>query len=205
MLGKTNMDEFAMGSSNENSYYGTVQNPWDLTKVPGGSSGGSASAVAARIIPATTGSDTGGSIRQPASFCGICGIKPTYGRISRWGMVAFASSFDQAGPFATSAEDLSLLLQVMAGHDPKDSTSIRRDVENYQAHLNQPLDGISIGIPKEYFIDELDPDIAQAVMESAHILEKRGATFKRNIITTHKICFCLLLYSYNGRVLFEFS
>lgn len=178
MLGKTNMDQFAMGSSNENSYYGAVQNPWDISKVPGGSSGGSACAVAARLIPAATGSDTGGSIRQPASFCGICGIKPTYGRVSRWGMVAFASSFDQAGAFAKSAEDLCLLLQTMAGHDAKDSTSVACEVENYQQNLNQRLDGISIGIPKEYFINELDADIADSVMQSAYILEKQGATLK---------------------------
>ena len=151
MLGKTNMDEFAMGSSNETSYYGAVKNPWNLKAVPGGSSGGSAAAVAARIAPAATGTDTGGSIRQPAAFCGITGLKPTYGRVSRFGMIAFASSLDQAGPMGQSASDCALLLNAMAGFDEKDSTSIEKDVPDYSADLDKPLDGLRIGLPKEYF------------------------------------------------------
>jgi len=151
MLGKTNMDEFAMGSSNETSYYGPVKNPWDLKAVPGGSSGGSASAVAARLAPASTGTDTGGSIRQPAAFCGITGLKPTYGRVSRFGMIAFASSLDQAGPMGQSASDCALLLNAMAGFDEKDSTSIEKEVPDYSADLEKPLDGLKIGLPKEYF------------------------------------------------------
>ncbi len=151
MLGKTNMDEFAMGSSNETSYYGVVKNPWNLNTVPGGSSGGSAACVAARIAPAATGTDTGGSIRQPAALCGITGLKPTYGRVSRFGMIAFASSLDQAGPMAQSASDCALLLNAMAGFDEKDSTSIEKDVPDYSADLDKPLQGLRIGLPREYF------------------------------------------------------
>ncbi len=151
MLGKTNMDEFAMGSSNETSYYGAVKNPWNLKAVPGGSSGGSAAAVSARIAPAATGTDTGGSIRQPAAFCGITGLKPTYGRVSRFGMIAFASSLDQAGPMGQSASDCALLLNAMAGFDEKDSTSIEKDVPDYSADLEKSLKGLRIGLPKEYF------------------------------------------------------
>jgi len=151
MLGKTNMDEFAMGSSNETSYYGAVKNPWNLQTVPGGSSGGSAAAVGARLTPAATGTDTGGSIRQPAAFCGITGLKPTYGRVSRFGMIAFASSLDQAGPMGQSASDCALLLNAMAGFDEKDSTSIEKAVPDYSADLNKSLDGLRIGLPKEYF------------------------------------------------------
>ena len=151
MLGKTNMDEFAMGSSNETSYYGAVKNPWNLKAVPGGSSGGSAAAVAARLAPAATGTDTGGSIRQPAAFCGITGIKPTYGRVSRFGMIAFASSLDQAGPMGQSASDCALLLNAMSGFDEKDSTSIEKEVPDYSADLDKPLAGLRIGLPKEYF------------------------------------------------------
>ena len=151
MLGKTNMDEFAMGSSNETSYYGAVKNPWNLQAVPGGSSGGSAAAVSARIAPAATGTDTGGSIRQPAAFCGITGLKPTYGRVSRFGMIAFASSLDQAGPMGQSASDCALLLNAMAGFGEKDSTCIEKDVPDYSADLEKPLDGLRIGLPKEYF------------------------------------------------------
>ncbi len=150
-LGKTNMDEFAMGSANENSHYGPVKNPWQLDHVSGGSSGGSAAAVAARLLPATTGTDTGGSIRQPAAFTNLTGLKPTYGRISRWGMIAYASSLDQAGPLARTAEDCALLLQGMAGFDPKDSTSIDEAVPDYSATLNDSLEGLRIGVPKEYF------------------------------------------------------
>jgi len=169
MLGKTNMDEFAMGSSNETSYYGAVKNPWNLKAVPGGSSGGSAAAVSARIAPAATGTDTGGSIRQPAAFCGITGIKPTYGRVSRFGMIAFASSLDQAGPMGQSASDCALLLNAMAGFDEKDSTSIEKEVPDYSAELNRPLAGLRIGLPKEYFAhaeDGMNPSV-EAVINAA--------------------------------------
>lgn len=175
MLGKTNMDEFAMGSSNENSFYGPALNPWDTNRVPGGSSGGSAAAVAARLAPAATGTDTGGSIRQPASFCGITGLKPTYGRISRLGMVAFASSLDQAGPLAQTAEDCALLLNAMAGHDPLDSTSSTHATEDYTASLGNSLQGLRIGIPKEYFGDSLATETAACIQASLAELEKLGA------------------------------
>jgi aspartyl-tRNA(Asn)/glutamyl-tRNA(Gln) amidotransferase subunit A len=151
MLGKTNMDEFAMGSSNETSFYGPVKNPWDITCVPGGSSGGSATCIAARLAPGATATDTGGSIRQPAALCGITGLKPTYGRVSRWGMIAFASSLDQAGPMARTAEDVALMLGAMAGFDPKDSTCLDREVPDYTADLNKDLRGLKIGVPREYF------------------------------------------------------
>ena len=177
-LGKTNMDEFAMGSSNETSFYGPVKNPWDTERVPGGSSGGSASAVAARLCPAATGTDTGGSIRQPASLCGITGLKPTYGRVSRYGMIAFASSLDQGGPMTQTAEDAALLLNVMAGIDSKDSTSADRPVEDYTANLNQSIEGLKIGLPKQYFDDSLDTNIAQQVETAIKELEKLGATCK---------------------------
>jgi aspartyl-tRNA(Asn)/glutamyl-tRNA(Gln) amidotransferase subunit A len=177
-LGKTNMDEFAMGSANESSYYGPVKNPWNLEYVPGGSSGGSAAAVAARLIPAATGTDTGGSIRQPAALTNLTGLKPTYGRVSRWGMIAYASSLDQAGPLARNAEDCALLLQGMAGFDPKDSTSIDEPVPDYSASLNGSLQGLRIGIPKEYFGAGLDPRIAELVLESVKELEKLGAVVK---------------------------
>lgn len=149
-LGKTNMDEFAMGSSNETSYYGPVKNPWDRLAVPGGSSGGSACAVAARLAPAATGTDTGGSIRQPAALCGVSGIKPTYGLVSRYGMIAFASSLDQAGPMAKSAEDLALLLNIMVGFDERDSTSLQREKEDYTRDLEKSVSGLRIGLPKEF-------------------------------------------------------
>ncbi|GLZ83981.1 glutamyl-tRNA(Gln) amidotransferase subunit A [Metapseudomonas resinovorans] len=177
-LGKLNMDEFAMGSSNESSHYGAVKNPWALDRVPGGSSGGSAAAVAARLVPAATGTDTGGSIRQPAAFTNLTGIKPTYGRVSRWGMIAYASSLDQGGPLARTAEDCALMLGAIAGFDPKDSTSVDQPVDDYLASLNQPLAGLRIGLPKEYFGAGLDSRIADAVMAVVEELKKLGATVK---------------------------
>src|SRR5450830_1811243 len=175
-LGKLNCDEFAMGSANENSAFGHVQNPWDTTRTPGGSSGGSAAAVAARLVPAATGTDTGGSIRQPASFCGITGIKPTYGRASRYGMVAFASSLDQAGPMARTAEDCGLLLSAMCGPDPdRDSTSLDVPAEDFSRTLNDPIKGLRIGIPKEFFGEGLAPDVRAAVDGALRELEKLGA------------------------------
>lgn len=175
MLGKTNMDEFAMGSSNETSFYGAVKNPWNTRAVPGGSSGGSAASVAARLAPAATGTDTGGSIRQPASFCGITGLKPTYGRVSRYGMIAFASSLDQAGPMAQSAEDCALLLNAMSGFDPKDSTSLEQPVPDYSAELNKPLGGLRIGLPKEYFGEGLSADINKVVQTALQQYRDMGA------------------------------
>ena len=177
-VGKTNMDEFAMGSSNENSFYGPVKNPWDLSAVPGGSSGGSAAAVAAGLVPAAMGTDTGGSIRQPAAFCGITGLKPTYGRVSRYGIIAYASSLDQAGPMARSAEDCAHLLGVIAGHDGRDSTSVARGVPDYVEGLNAPLSGLKIGLPKEYFGDGLDPAVEKAVREAVSVYESLGATVR---------------------------
>ncbi len=180
MLGKTNMDEFAMGSSNETSFYGVVRNPWNLNTVPGGSSGGSAASVAARITPVATGTDTGGSIRQPAALCGITGLKPTYGRCSRFGMVAFASSLDQAGPMGQSASDCAMLLGAMAGFDEKDSTSIEKEVPDYIAGLDKPLDGLRIGLPKEYFSrDEngngMDESVEAVVRDALQQYESMGA------------------------------
>ena len=177
-LGKTNMDEFAMGSSNETSFYGQVQNPWDKQCVPGGSSGGSAAAVAARLAPIATGTDTGGSIRQPASLCNLTGLKPTYGRISRYGMIAFASSLDQAGPMAHSAEDAALLLNEMAGFDPRDSTSVEQTVPDYSASLNDAIEGLKIGLPKEYFSEGLDPQVASVIEAAIKTYESLGATIK---------------------------
>jgi len=176
MLGKTNMDEFAMGSSNETSCYGPVRNPWDRTRVPGGSSGGSAAAVAARLAPVATGTDTGGSIRQPAALCGITGLKPTYGRVSRWGMIAFASSLDQGGPMALNAQDCALLLNAMAGHCARDSTSVARADEDYTRLLDAPLAGLRIGLPTEYFAAGLDASIRAAIEASIEVLERLGAT-----------------------------
>ncbi len=175
MLGKTNMDEFAMGSSNETSFYGPVKNPWDTKAVPGGSSGGSAACVAARLAPGATGTDTGGSIRQPAALCGITGLKPTYGRVSRYGMIAFASSLDQAGPMARTAEDCALMLGAMAGFDERDSTSVERDVPDYTADLNKDLKGLKIGLPKEYFGEGLDAEVASAVNAAIEEYKKLGA------------------------------
>ncbi len=177
-LGKLNMDEFAMGSSNETSFYGSVKNPWNLEHVPGGSSGGSAAAVAARLIPAATGSDSGGSIRQPAAFNNLTGIKPTYGRVSRWGMVAYASSFDQAGPLARTAEDCALLLTAMAGFDQRDSTSAEQPNEDYSAALNQPLAGLRVGLPKEFFSSELNSQIADQTLAVVEWLKQQGAEVK---------------------------
>ena len=175
MLGKTNMDEFAMGSSNETSYFGPVKNPWDTDRVPGGSSGGSAAAIAADLCAMATGTDTGGSIRQPAAFCGITGLKPTYGRISRWGMIAFASSLDQAGPICKSAEDAALMLNAMAGLDTKDSTCADVPVDDYTADLNNSLQGLRIGIPRQHFAEGLSPEVEQAVREALGVYENLGA------------------------------
>jgi aspartyl-tRNA(Asn)/glutamyl-tRNA(Gln) amidotransferase subunit A len=185
-LGKTNMDEFAMGSSNENSAYGPVLNPWNAAHVAGGSSGGSAAAVAAGLAPIATGTDTGGSIRQPAAFCGLTGIKPTYGRVSRYGMIAYASSLDQAGPMGKTAEDCALLLSAMSSHDPLDSTSLADSGEDYGRYLTQawqagntnpvkPLEGLRIGLPKEFFAEGLAPDVAKSVNEAAKLFEHFGA------------------------------
>jgi aspartyl-tRNA(Asn)/glutamyl-tRNA(Gln) amidotransferase subunit A len=175
-LGKLNCDEFAMGSANENSYFGAVKNPWDKTAVPGGSSGGSAAAIAARLTPAATGTDTGGSIRQPAAFCGITGIKPTYSSVSRYGMIAFASSLDQGGPMAQTAEDCGLLLNAMVGFDEKDSTSLDRKPEDFNRDLNKSIQGLRIGVPKEFFGAGLAPDVEQAVRAALAEYEKLGAT-----------------------------
>ena len=178
ILGKTNMDEFAMGSSNETSFYGPVKNPWDHNAVPGGSSGGSAACVAARIAPASTGTDTGGSIRQPAALCGITGLKPTYGRISRYGMIAFASSLDQAGPMTRTAEDAAIMLNTMAGFDERDSTCLDKPVPDYTAELTNNLEGLKIGLPKEYFGEGLDTEMGAAVDAAIKEYEKLGATVK---------------------------
>ena len=169
------MDEFAMGSSNETSFYGPVKNPWDILSVPGGSSGGSACAVAARMAPAATGTDTGGSIRQPASLCGVSGIKPTYGLVSRYGMIAFASSLDQGGPIAKSAADLALMLNVMVGFDARDSTSLQHENEDYTRDLERPIEGLRIGLPKEYFAEGLSDDVSRAVDAAVAEYSKLGA------------------------------
>ena len=176
-IGKTNMDEFAMGSSNETSYFGNVHNPWKKGYVPGGSSGGSAAAVAAGIVPAATGTDTGGSIRQPAAHCGITGIKPTYGRVSRWGMIAFASSLDQAGPLARSAEDCAILLNEMSGHDSKDTTSLDIESTDLLNSINQPIKGLKIGIVKEFSLGDLDSEVQNRFEDSKKLYESLGAKF----------------------------
>lgn len=176
-LGKLNMDEFAMGSSNETSFYGPVKNPWNLDYVPGGSSGGSSAAVSGRLVPIATGTDTGGSIRQPAALCGITGLKPTYGRVSRYGMIAFASSLDQAGIMSVDAQDCAMLLNAMAGHDPKDSTSVDHPVPDYTATLNNPIKGLRVGLPKEYFEHALDPAMEKVVEDAVNKLRELGATF----------------------------
>ncbi|WP_442498465.1 Asp-tRNA(Asn)/Glu-tRNA(Gln) amidotransferase subunit GatA [Methylobacter sp. sgz302048] len=178
MLGKLNMDEFAMGSSNETSYYGAVRNPWDLNAIPGGSSGGSAAAVAAGLAVCATGTDTGGSIRQPASHCGITGLKPTYGRVSRYGMIAYASSLDQGGPMARSAEDAAIMLQVMAGFDERDSTSVDLPVPDYRAELNNSIEGLKIGLPKEFFGAGLNSDVAAVIEAAVNEYRKLGAHIK---------------------------
>jgi aspartyl-tRNA(Asn)/glutamyl-tRNA(Gln) amidotransferase subunit A len=176
ILGKTNMDEFAMGSSNETSFYGAVKNPWAKQAVPGGSSGGSAASVAARLAPASTGTDTGGSIRQPAALCGITGLKPTYGRVSRYGMIAFASSLDQAGPMTQTAEDAAMMLNVMAGFDKRDSTSVDKSVPDYTVSLNDSIEGLKIGLPQEYFGEGLDAGIGKAIDEAIKQYEQLGAS-----------------------------
>ncbi|MGD9126956.1 MAG: Asp-tRNA(Asn)/Glu-tRNA(Gln) amidotransferase subunit GatA [Planctomycetia bacterium] len=178
LIGRVNMDEFAMGGSNENSAYGPVCNPWDTDRVPGGSSGGSAAAVAARMASMALGSDTGGSIRAPAGLCGITGMKPTYGRVSRYGLVAFASSLDQIGPMGQTAHDIALLLEVIAGHDPADSTSVDLPVPEYTKTIDQPLDGLRLGVPKEYFGEGLDPEVEAAVREAIRVYESLGATIQ---------------------------
>jgi len=186
-LGKTNMDEFAMGSSNETSYFGAVKNPWNTAHVPGGSSGGAAACVAARMAPAATGTDTGGSIRQPAALCGITGLKPTYGLVSRFGMIAFASSLDQAGPMAPSAEDCALLLNVMTGFDPNDSTSLERDKEDYTRDLGKPLAGLRVGLPREFFAEGLNNEVATAVETAIAELKKLGATMVEISLANSKL------------------
>ncbi len=188
MLGKTNMDEFAMGSTNENSYYGPVKNPWDTNAIPGGSSGGSAAAVAAQLVAGATGTDTGGSIRQPASHCGITGLKPTYGRVSRYGMVAYASSLDQAGPMTRSAEDAAIMLNAMAGFDHRDSTCLDREVPDYTATLNNSLEGLTIGLPKEYFAEGLDSEVEQRVRDAVAEIEKQGAKVKEISLPNAELC-----------------
>ncbi len=178
MVGKTNMDEFAMGSSNETSFFGPVHNPWAGTAVPGGSSGGSAAAVAARLVPAATGTDTGGSIRQPAALCGISGLKPTYGRVSRYGMIAFASSLDQGGPMARTVEDLAWLIEAMAGFDPRDSTCVERPVPRYAAGIDAPLTGLTVGLPKEYFGAGLSPAVGDLIQAAVGVVQRLGAQIK---------------------------
>jgi aspartyl-tRNA(Asn)/glutamyl-tRNA(Gln) amidotransferase subunit A len=178
MLGKANMDEFAMGSSNETSFFGPVRNPWQADLVPGGSSGGSAAVVAARLAPAATATDTGGSIRQPAALCGVTGVKPTYGRVSRYGMIAFASSLDQGGVIAATAEDAALVLREMAGFDPKDSTSVEREVPDYRGELDAPLTGLKIGLLKEFFEKGLDAEVERRIREALTVYEKLGATLR---------------------------
>ena len=176
IMGKTNMDEFAMGSSSETSYYGPVRNPWDTSRVPGGSSGGSACAVSARLVPAATATDTGGSIRQPAALCGVTGLKPTYGRVSRYGMIAYASSLDQGGPITQTAQDAALLLAAMAGFDPKDATSANVPIDNYLDALNNEIKGLKIGLPREYFSSELEQPVTDALSAALNLYEQAGAT-----------------------------
>jgi aspartyl-tRNA(Asn)/glutamyl-tRNA(Gln) amidotransferase subunit A len=191
-LGKANLDEFAMGSSTENSGLFTTRNPWDLSKVPGGSSGGSAAAVAARMAPLSLGSDTGGSIRLPAAFCGVVGVKPTYGRVSRYGLVAFASSLDQIGPFAWSVEDAALLLEVVAGQDPQDSTSVPLPVPGYRAALTGEVRGLRIGVPREYFAEGMDDEVQTAVRAALDVLRGLGANVEE--VSTPTVEYALPAY-----------
>ncbi|HYS15704.1 MAG TPA: Asp-tRNA(Asn)/Glu-tRNA(Gln) amidotransferase subunit GatA [Candidatus Binatia bacterium] len=186
ILGKTNMDEFAMGSSTEHSAFHPTRNPWDLTRVPGGSSGGSAAAVAGALAAGAFGSDTGGSIRQPAAFCGVVGLKPTYGRVSRYGLIALASSLDQIGPFAQDVTDAALLLGAVAGHDRRDSTSIQAPVPDYSAELRKGIAGLTLGLPDEYFIDGMDPDVERAVRGAIEVLKGLGARVERVSLPTTK-------------------
>ena len=190
--GKTNMDEFAMGSSTENSYYGATRNPWDLERIPGGSSGGSAAAVAADECIAALGSDTGGSIRQPAALCGVVGMKPTYGRVSRFGLIAFASSLDQIGPFTKDVEDCAILLNAIAGYDPRESTSVPVEVPDYRNFLNRDIEGWTVGIPKEYFIEGIDPEVRAAIEKAVKTVEGLGARCKE--ISLPHTEYCLAVY-----------
>jgi len=188
ILGKTNMDEFAMGSSGETSYYGVIKNPWDTARVPGGSSAGSAAALAAGLCPAATGTDTGGSIRQPAAFCGVTGFKPSYGRVSRYGMIAFASSLDQGGPLARSAADAALMMDVMAGFDPRDATSVPHEAIRYSDALQAGIEGLRIGVPKEHFAAGLDPEIDKAVRAAMQVYEEMGAQIKEISLPNSELC-----------------
>ena len=199
LVGKTNMDEFAMGSSTENSGFQITKNPWDPERIPGGSSGGSAAAVAADECIAALGSDTGGSIRQPASLCGVVGMKPTYGRVSRYGLVAYASSLDQIGPITKDVRDSALMLNSIAGHDPRDSTSAPVAVPDFTAVLGRDIKGLKIGIPKEYFIEGIEPEVSQAVREAIRILESLGAIPVEVFAPPYRVCCCKLLCAGNVR------
>jgi aspartyl-tRNA(Asn)/glutamyl-tRNA(Gln) amidotransferase subunit A len=191
-VGKTNMDEFAMGSSTETSYFGPTRNPWDLDRIPGGSSGGSASAVAADECIASIGSDTGGSIRQPAALCGIVGMKPTYGRVSRFGLIAFASSLDQIGPFTKDVEDCAIMMNALAGYDPRESTSVRAEVPDYRQFIGRDINGWRIGIPKEYYVDGIDPEVSMAVKKAIEVIEKCGGQIVD--ISVPHTPYCLAVY-----------
>lgn len=195
ILGKTNMDEFAMGSTTETSYYGPTKNPWNLEHVPGGSSGGSCAAVAAEEAPYALGSDTGGSIRQPSSFCGVVGIKPTYGTVSRYGLIAYGSSLDQIGPVAKDVTDCATVLETIASYDPKDSTSIRRDSYDFTSALVDDVKGMRIGIPKDYFGDGLDAEVKENILRAVKALEEKGAVVEEFDLSLSKICdSCILCH-----------